>query len=63
MIFFRSKRRKVIHVSSVLDSVGKYFILAVCNDGTLWQLTNLYREDGNELYWIEFPTPPSDHER
>jgi hypothetical protein len=50
--------RKVIQVSSSLDSVGRYFIIAVCADGTLWQLNDLYREKG-EPYWEPFPIPPN----
>jgi len=51
-------KRKVIQVVSSIDSVGKYFILAVCDNGSLWQLTNLYREHGNEPTWESFPVPP-----
>jgi len=47
--------RKVTQVVSNIDSVGKYFILAVCNDGTLWKLDGLY--EGN-VKWEPFPTPP-----
>jgi hypothetical protein len=53
------KPRKTIQVMSVLDSVGKYLVLAVCDDGTIWQLANLYREHGKEPYWEKFPTPPA----
>jgi hypothetical protein len=53
-------KRKVIQISTVLDSVGKYFCLAVCDDGTMWQLANLYREGGKEPYWEEFPNVPQD---
>lgn len=48
-------RRKVIQVVSSIDSVGKYFILAVCDDGTMWQLENLYE---GEVRWVPFPVPP-----
>ena len=51
-------KRKVIQVTSSIDSAGRYFILAVCDDGTLWQLDNLYREHGQEPTWVPFPTPP-----
>lgn len=51
--------RKTIHVSASIDSVGKYFVLAVCDDGSMWQLSNLYREHG-EPHWERFPSPPID---
>lgn len=47
--------RKVIQVCPTIDSVGKYLVLAVCDDGTLWQLWGLY--EGNPK-WEPFPTPP-----
>lgn len=47
--------RKVVQVCSVIDSVGKYFVLAVCEDGSLWQLSGLYE---GEPYWKPFPAPP-----
>jgi hypothetical protein len=50
--------RKTIQISSVMDSVGKYIVLALCHDGTIWQLANLYRENGKEPYWEPFPIPP-----
>jgi len=49
------KLRRVIQVSSQIDSVGKYFILAVCNDGTLWKLDGLYEGDPS---WEPFTEPP-----
>lgn len=51
-------KRKVIQIASVLDSVGKYLVLCVCDDGTVWQLANLYREGGREPEWEPFPVPP-----
>lgn len=54
----RPKNRKVIQIASVLDSVGRYLILAVCNDGTIWSLVNLYRENGEEPRWERYPEPP-----
>lgn len=50
--------RKTIQVVAQIDSVGKHLILAVCNDGTVWQLYNLYREDGVGPYWTRFVEPP-----
>jgi hypothetical protein len=51
-------KRKTISIASVMDSVGKYLILCVCDDGTIWQLANLYREGGEEPMWEPFPNPP-----
>jgi hypothetical protein len=47
--------RRVIQVSSSIDSVGKYFILALCDDGSLWQLGGLYE---GTPHWSPFITPP-----
>lgn len=47
--------RKVIQIMSVMDSVGKYLILAVCDDGTIWQMDGLY--EGN-IGWSLIPSPP-----
>lgn len=52
-----NKKRKVIQVMSSIDVVGKYLILAVCNDGTLWKLDGLYE---GEPKWESFPTPPKE---
>ena len=49
--------RKVIQVSASIDQRGRYFILAVCDDGSLWKLDDLYRENG-EPNWKSFPVPP-----
>ncbi len=49
--------RKVIQISSVMDSVGKYLILAVCNDGTIWSLTNLYEGDPKWKLYVQPPQP------
>lgn len=49
------KPRKVKQVVSSIDSVGKYLVLAVCDDGTLWQLDGLYE---GAPFWEPFPTPP-----
>jgi len=48
-------KRKVIQITSNIDSVGKYLILAVCNDGTIWKLDGLYEGDP---IWQPFITPP-----
>jgi len=53
-------KRKVIQVVSSIDPVGKYFILAVCDDGTLWKLDGLY--EGSSV-WEPFPVPPQDEWR
>jgi uncharacterized membrane protein len=53
-------KRKVIQIASQIDSVGKYFIVAVCDDGTLWQLDNLYREGGEEPRWEPLVNVPQD---
>jgi len=47
--------RKVDQVSMQIDSVGKYFVLALCDDGTLWQLDGLYE---GKPEWKPFPVPP-----
>jgi len=47
--------RKVVQITSSIDSHGKYFIMALCNDGTLWKLGGLY--EGNPE-WEPFPIPP-----
>lgn len=52
--------RKAIQISSVMDSVGKYLILCLCDDGTIWQLSNLYCEDGGDPKWERFIQPPQD---
>jgi hypothetical protein len=48
-------KRKVIQISTALDTVGKYFIIALCNDGTLWKLHGLYEGDPK---WEPFVAPP-----
>jgi len=49
-------KRKVIQVMSVLDSVGgKYLVIAVCDDGTLWQMGGLYE---GKMEWTQIPAPP-----
>jgi len=45
---------KVKQVSISIDPVGKYFILAVAEDGTLWQLEDLYE---GKPTWRSFPSP------
>lgn len=52
-------KRKVIQLSTVIDCVGKYLVLAVCNDGTIWKLDGLY--EGNPS-WEPFPVPPQKDE-
>lgn len=54
---FPPEERKVIQVSASTDSRGRYFILAVCDDGSLWKLSDLYQENG-EPNWKPFPAPP-----
>lgn len=53
--------RKTVQISSQIDSHGKYLVLALCDDGTIWQLDNLYREGGKEPFWFPFPIPPVGH--
>lgn len=48
--------RKVIDVKVHFDQQGRYFVLALCDDGTLWKLHGLY--EGSPA-WEPFPTPPS----
>lgn len=48
-------KRKVIQIASQIDSVGKYLVLAVCNDGTLWKLDGLYE---GKSTWEPFPNVP-----
>ena len=38
-----------------IDPVGKYFVLALCDDGTIWQLEESYE---GKLEWHPFPVPP-----
>lgn len=52
-----SEPRKVVQLSSVIDGRGKYLVLALCNDGTIWQLDGLYE---GAAYWEPFPVPPID---
>lgn len=53
---FQSAPRRVIQISASIDSVGKYFVVAVCNDGTLWQMGGLYE---GEIRWDPIISPPS----
>ncbi len=46
--------KKVVQVAMTIDSVGKYFVLAVCSDGTLYQLEGLYE---GKARWTPFPLP------
>lgn len=48
--------RKTINVTA-LSLNGGYFVLATCDDGTMWQLLNLNREHG-EPKWRQFINPP-----
>lgn len=50
-------KRKVIQLVTSIDSVGKYLVLAVCNDGTIWQLNGLYE---GQWEWEQKPTPPKE---
>jgi hypothetical protein len=54
------KKLKVIQMTSSIDSVGKYFIVAVCEDGSIWQMGKLY--EGN-IEWTELPRPERPVER
>jgi hypothetical protein len=47
--------RKVISVISHFDHSGRYFILALCDDGTLWKMRGLYE---GTPQWESFPMPP-----
>ena len=48
--------RKVIQIAmQVGDTKGKYLVLALCDDGTIWQLEGLY--EGYPI-WKSFPVPP-----
>jgi hypothetical protein len=47
--------RKTIQIAMQIDPVGKYFVLALCDDGTIWQLEGLY--EGHPI-WKSFPVPP-----
>lgn len=49
-------KRKTIQVSSSIDPVGKYLVLALCDDGTLWRLSGLYE---GKPEWEPFPVPPA----
>lgn len=53
----KKRKLKVRQISSSIDNVGKYLVLAVCTDGSVWQLCNLYCEKGLEPYWEPFPQP------
>ncbi len=48
--------RKPIQVSSHFDETGRYFVLALYNDGTLWRLSGLYE---GKPEWESFVAPPS----
>jgi hypothetical protein len=54
-----TKKTKIVHITSVMDSVGKYLVLALDSDGHLWQLSGLYE---GSPHWKHFPVPtfPSD---
>lgn len=52
---FLPRSPKVIQITSSIDPVGKYFIVALRDDGTLWKLHGLYE---GEPKWEPFPTPP-----
>lgn len=49
------KRRKPIQILHHFDERGKYFILALCDDGTIWLLDGLY--EGTPK-WEPFPAVP-----
>jgi len=51
--------RKVVQIVSSIDGTGRYFIVALCNDGTLWKLSGLYE---GKPEWETFPTPPPGRE-
>lgn len=50
-------KRKVIQLVTSINMVGNYLILAVCNDGTIWQLHGLYE---GKPKWELFVQPPQD---
>jgi len=45
---------KVRQISSVLDSVGRYLVLCVCTDGSVWKLNGLYE---GKPGWEPFTVP------
>jgi hypothetical protein len=47
--------RKVVQISMAMNEYGKYFVLALCDDGTLWQLEGLHEGIPS---WKSFPVPP-----
>lgn len=47
--------RVVVQLSSAFTADGRYFVLALCNDGTIWKLHGLYEGDPK---WESFPIPP-----
>jgi hypothetical protein len=47
--------RKVKQIAINIDSVGKYLVIAVCDDGTLWQMSGLYE---GQISWHQIPAPP-----
>jgi hypothetical protein len=48
------KDRRVVQIASQMDSVGKYLVIAVCNDGTIWQMSGLYE---GQVRWTPMPFP------
>lgn len=48
---------KTIQISTSIDSVGKYLVLALCDDGTIWKLSGLYE---GKPCWEPFPSPSAD---
>lgn len=51
-----SAKRQTVQITSHFDATGRYFVLALCNDGTLWKLSGLYE---GEPVWDSFPVPPA----
>lgn len=47
--------RKPIQVTAQFDDVGRYFVLAICDDGTVWKLIGLYE---GKPEWELFPGIP-----
>ena len=48
-------KRRVIQIYHNIDPQGRYLILALCNDGSLWKLHGLY--EGTPV-WELFQLPP-----
>lgn len=47
--------RKTIQVTAVMEA-GRYLVLALCDDGTIWKMGGLYE---GAIVWTAVPTPPA----